>query len=76
MNQTEIWFKGRKLKKDYRPVKIQKALNSEEQEVVRSFFRYLLILKNDYSVSVIMTAYRRARMTNTHRGKGFLYANI
>lgn len=74
--RNEIWFKGRKFKKDYRPTKMQKALNLEEQEVVRTFFRWLILLKKDYPVSTIMTAYRRSRMSNNNRGKRFYYANI
>lgn len=63
--QTEIWFKNRKIKKDYRPVKIEYALNQNQQETVRTFFKYLLVL-HDYGCSVnrVITAFRRARMTN------------
>lgn len=65
----EIWFAGRKIKRDYRAVPIGRALNYEQQAVVRSFFRYLLVLHGDCSVSQVIAAYRRSRLTNTILGR-------
>lgn len=61
---------------DYLPVRMEKSLRREEQEAVKTFFQFLIAFNRHYSVSKIMTAYRRARMTNVYRGKGSLYANL
>lgn len=66
---NEIWFNGRRIKKDYRPTKMEKSLNHEQQEVVRKFFRYLIVLQNEKSVAQIMIAYRRSRMANMRGDK-------
>lgn len=69
-------MRAEKWPRDYLPIAMEKSLKKEDQEVVKAFFRCLITLNRQYPVSRIMSAYRRSRMTNTQRGKRFLYANI
>lgn len=63
--KTEVWFKKRRIKKDYRAVKIEYALNPVQQETIRSFFRYLVILHDQgCAVTHVITAFRKSCMSN------------